>query len=554
MIKFYINTEIQIPVNLMPLIDSSDLVTHVVDVAYDRADLVLVWNFVSVNGVQTQEVVTPTLSGDYEWRILGAGMYGIVIPASGGATVNNDKVGFGWFSGTASGVLAWRGPIISFQSTKTSFTVIYAGDEPPDSVVADVEAESLVGYDSTNALSLYRYARILGINPVHFSTAGDIKLADGQILFPLSDGRRFYQSESYHPSEGVSRDEINEAIADAESVVEDYLGSFVTPKWASRERIALKQHYDNNVGYVTKNLRGERIEYTTKWGNFIAGGKRGSYALSEDVPVIYSDPDGDGWNELATIEFELEHAGTSLYEIKCFFAGYGGSMQYEIRPPLSMNKTDSTVQITFETWKMINPILQEEFPTDDRNKIINLMDYGNVVTSVDIYRKYNSTTQDHAVFFYEECEEDFELAKQSGFIQLVNPEINSINIIPATYSDGAWTRSTIYGKLRYIEINYQSGFSYRPTYGSNFWDELHPELAKAIAYIATARLSRPLAGKPEVTALSQKLQADLSTTEQGGFRYTTNELIENPFGTHAGEIFAWRRLRNFQRKFRIHRN
>jgi hypothetical protein len=41
-------------------------------------------------------------------------MYSIEVPASGGASINNDAEGFGWFSGVATGVLPWRGPVIQF--------------------------------------------------------------------------------------------------------------------------------------------------------------------------------------------------------------------------------------------------------------------------------------------------------------------------------------------------------------------------------------------------------------------------------------------------------
>jgi hypothetical protein len=41
-------------------------------------------------------------------------MYKIEIPASGGASIDNDTEGFGWFTGFCTGVLPWRGPIIQF--------------------------------------------------------------------------------------------------------------------------------------------------------------------------------------------------------------------------------------------------------------------------------------------------------------------------------------------------------------------------------------------------------------------------------------------------------
>ena len=44
-LKYYINTEIEIPVNLVPLVSSSDYSTIVSNIEYDSAGLSLQWNF-----------------------------------------------------------------------------------------------------------------------------------------------------------------------------------------------------------------------------------------------------------------------------------------------------------------------------------------------------------------------------------------------------------------------------------------------------------------------------------------------------------------------------
>jgi hypothetical protein len=51
-------------------------------------------------------------------------MYSIEIPASGGASINNDTEGFGWFTGFCTGVLPWRGPIIGFRASGINDLVI----------------------------------------------------------------------------------------------------------------------------------------------------------------------------------------------------------------------------------------------------------------------------------------------------------------------------------------------------------------------------------------------------------------------------------------------
>lgn len=106
----------EVPVNKFPLIDDTDFKTRETAVAYNAAGMDLVWNFVTSAGAYTQTAVTPTTGGDYDWAHQGDGMYSIEIPASGGASINNDTEGYGWFTGIATGVLAWASPIFGFRA------------------------------------------------------------------------------------------------------------------------------------------------------------------------------------------------------------------------------------------------------------------------------------------------------------------------------------------------------------------------------------------------------------------------------------------------------
>jgi hypothetical protein len=107
----------EVPVNLLPLTDDTDFKTRETAVAYNAAGMDLVWNFVTSAGSFTQTAVTPTTAGTYDWTHQGDGMYTIEIPASAGASINNDTEGYGWFTGLATGVLPWRGPVIGFRAS-----------------------------------------------------------------------------------------------------------------------------------------------------------------------------------------------------------------------------------------------------------------------------------------------------------------------------------------------------------------------------------------------------------------------------------------------------
>lgn len=118
----------EVPVNILPLIDDTDFKTREIAIAYNAAGMDLVWNFVTSAGVFTQTAVTPTTAGVYDWTHQGDGMYTIEIPASGGASINNDTEGYGWFTGLVTGVLAWRGPIIGFRAAALNNALLDGGD------------------------------------------------------------------------------------------------------------------------------------------------------------------------------------------------------------------------------------------------------------------------------------------------------------------------------------------------------------------------------------------------------------------------------------------
>lgn len=115
----------EVPVNCVALTDDSDFKTREESVVYNQAGLDLVWNFVTTAGAYSQTAVTPTTGGgDYDWTNQGNGMYSIGIPASGGASINNDTEGFGWFTGYATGILPWSGPLIGFRDANLNNLLI----------------------------------------------------------------------------------------------------------------------------------------------------------------------------------------------------------------------------------------------------------------------------------------------------------------------------------------------------------------------------------------------------------------------------------------------
>lgn len=115
----------EVPINKVQLIDDTDFKSREEGVTFDQAGLDLVWKYTTTAGVTTMTPVTPTnTGGDYDFVNQGDAFYTIEMPASGGASINNDTEGFGQFIGFATGILPWIGPIIGFRDAALNNALI----------------------------------------------------------------------------------------------------------------------------------------------------------------------------------------------------------------------------------------------------------------------------------------------------------------------------------------------------------------------------------------------------------------------------------------------
>ena len=141
-----------------------------------------------------------------------------------------------------------------------------------------------------------------------------------------------------------------------------------------------------------------------------------------------------------------------------------------------------------------------------------------------------------------------ELTEQDGCLHVRDSHLGFVVPAPATYDADEDTWSTDdYTKDRdpdTVKIWYYAG-----DLDNRYLREATPEplsdrWAKVIAYMVTARLERPLCTCGNVKALCLKMQEDLVLSEGGRSYQNEAELVMNcPFGTHRGEVLAWREVR-----------
>jgi hypothetical protein len=339
------------------------------------------------------------------------------------------------------------------------------------------------------------------------------------------------------------------AIADAEESIATIIGYYPTPQWVEEEYHQIPVHHRPEYGFGVSryDVSLSDISLIPKRSKLISGGRRVSSLVEAGVAVTYSDTNSDGWNDLATITLSIPATITDAKELKVYFAGYGGDRTYEIRHPKTKTFVDSVLTLTFNTWMMIDPDFWEEGVTDDSgSQSVDLTDTTKIVSTVDVYREYNDDTQAHVEFRYDNPLTG-EVTSQNGYLYRSGDE-RSFRISPGTYDTdlGTWVASAwscmdyTYAKLWYYCGDKDMRFA-KP----NIDDYLPLKIERAISFLATARLDKLFYTNTNATSKLHYYQVDLAESPQGTFRFVSDNITKNPFGTRRGEVLAWNEVNNF---------
>lgn len=422
-------------------------------------------------------------------------------------------------------------------------------------------------------LSLDRYAAIMGINPAHFNGAAANSLSPA--VFPINVGcKDVWYQHAWQKFDVLSREELAEAIYDAEKDIEAELGYSPGPKWVTNEVHPYPKPFYRDAFGNGLSVRGQMKSIKARQGSkFIQAGRRGATligtATTAGGTLVYSDPDGDGFSELATIT--LTTTVTDTCEIGVFTAAKSGAREWEVRPLKSVAIAGGSVTITLDSWKLIDPDLWEFYPTsttEANGSLIDISTTGNFVTSIDVYRIFTDFTEVSAVFYWERdpvantlffCStcggtgcETCTLVTQDGCIHVRNVQRGLVVPVPASYDDddarweGAnWIdcREPDQVKIWYyageLDERFLSGETCQPL--SDYW-------AHTISWLATARTKRPFCACGGSVAKQEWLRQDFARAGQDETFAIDADQLANPFGTTRGAIMAWQRVSKLNQK------
>jgi hypothetical protein len=380
----------------------------------------------------------------------------------------------------------------------------------------------------------------MGINVIHFSSGYAEGLFDPHISCP-----KIWTRHTWQQPDQVSHEDLANAIAEAERTISEYFNWNVAPQWTVEE----EYETPNMVGHVRGtgwNFNRQRSAMMLKRGKVIAGGRRAVTLIRAEAPIIYDDPDGDGFKERATIT--VPTSVTDRREVKLYVAAKNADPRWELRPIDNLSIAGGTLTIRADSWVFMDPDLQSRFPGASGWQPIDISDSTNFLEHVDIYREYNDTSAAAAEFTWSqnECSTD-EWTAQNGYMRPLYLD-GAVTAVPGTYATAVpYTVSRIPDRVRlwyysgHISQEYRAGFT---------TDPLDHNLAQAIAYLATARLDR------EICECNKKWINDLRydmafSSAQGNFIAISENIVSAPFGSKRGEYMAWLAVKNLDRYMQV---
>lgn len=391
-------------------------------------------------------------------------------------------------------------------------------------------------------LSLDEFARIMGMDPIHFNQCYIEAENDPHCTSP------WFQHE-WQDRDRVGREEVARAIAQAEADIENFLGYRLLPSWEEDEwKPTARSSHPEIFGADGLDVRGLGQIVKAQWGWFVSGGRRATTVIEAAAAIVWSDDDGDGLDDMATVTVATSLTDTE--QVRIFYPGEAAAPEWEIRPR-TVVISGGVATITFRRELAVLASLQEV----RRPSGVDYSVDANFLATVDVYRVYNDP-QTQVNFLWEpwggcSCNSSTctrcSYSTQTGcLIARRDPKYGLLAYSPADWNaddedfdDAAWALAR---QPDMVRLWYFAG--YRDNGLAEPRLTMDPRWARTIAYLAAARLDRDPCDC--AAGYFEQWRQDMSF-EQGAEQFQRYRIsarkLNNPIGTRRGEIYAWDQLR-----------
>jgi len=391
-------------------------------------------------------------------------------------------------------------------------------------------------------LPIDRWAAILGINPLHWAQV----TSD---FMPQTSCAKVYKQFDWQESDAIGREAIAQAIDEAERMIAREVGYTLLPTWQIDERVnTVQPAMLDLINTGGRDVQGFRQSVQTRWGQYISGGIEAKTLIDADAAVVYTDQDGDGYFETATVT--VATTVTEPCEIAVYFPAESGADEWEVRPLRSVTITGGVATIVMYRQQLVLPELWEAFnPT-----AVDGDDNANFLTEVDVYRHWNDPQQQVQLLWSpldgycgcggDSCT-DCTLSTQYGCLTAKSYRLGIVTYHPATWdADDDEFVSASYAESRNpdrLRLWYYAGL--QDTKRTCPTLQMDPSWERAVTYLSLMFLDREVCGCSNLQSLTQHWREELnydSSSQAASARYQLAErVLGNPFGMTRGAILAW---------------
>lgn len=394
-------------------------------------------------------------------------------------------------------------------------------------------------------IPLDRFARVFGIHPLHFN---QVTIND---LAPATTCGQPLVQYAWQTAAAVSREDIAIALAEAEDTVARELGYYPLSKWQRNEMVRMPTpRIPELYSFAPVDVRWQWSQFNARFGYIITGGIRATTLIEANAAIVYTDPDGDGYDELATIT--VTTTVTAEDEIHLFYPDHAGEEEWEIRP-INVRIASGTATITCRREQLVKEIFLEAI---NARAVDGLTD-SNFLDEVDVYRVYNDPStqaefQWAAIANSCNCDEN-ECASCTYAVQNACLSVRDTRVGLFSASPGDWDAdNNSYDRVALavgrspdrVKINYYAGYTDQNKRNPNI--DMDTSWETVISRFAVTLLNRQICACQNVVAATQMWREDMahnvtSPSQASSYRIPQN-LFNNPIGTTLGALNLWRKI------------
>jgi hypothetical protein len=376
----------------------------------------------------------------------------------------------------------------------------------------------------------------MGIDPIH---ANQIQTTDRPVRNACGDV--WFQHE-WQSVGKISRETLALVIGQAETQVADYLNYWPLPRWIIQEEKRTTRPNVTTIFSSGFNTRSLRKSVDLDFKHVLSGGVRGADVIEASSSVTYSDDDGDGYDEVATITVTIDPDVVSACEISVFYPGEAAADEWEIRP-LTVSISGTTATIVGRKYQFVLKDLLENITLEGTdNTAVDGDDNTNFLGSVDVYRIYNDPSQQATLIW--ERPDTGQISTQTGFLNIRDSRRGIAAYLPGTWdaTDEQFDINvyTLSREPDRMQVWYRAGLQDRtktcPTRQMNYGLELR------IARLAMTYLEDKICGCDSARTQFEYWRTDMSRVADEESFQITPAMSENPFGPTRAGVHMWKYL------------